>query len=188
MDVRSDIVIKCVDTLDGLTDFYCGVPAMDKFIHEGQAQSVAHHYCQLYTASVEEQIIALFALSFDSVNLDADDKQEISEGMSTTGTPDIQFDYEDTFYSKLRYPALDIAYLAVKKEFRNKHIGEFLINIIKQRAKTQTFAGCQFLTVEAYKANGYSAVPFYEKCGFAPNEFPNPNKDTLRMFYTLFSK
>ena len=47
---------------------------------------------------------------------------------------------------------------------------------------------CQFLTVEALATKEYSAVGFYERCGFAPNEVKKPYKDTLRMYMTLYSK
>jgi hypothetical protein len=50
-----------------------------------------------------------------------------------------------------------------------------------------TFAGCQFLTVEALATSDYSAVGFYEKCGFTANEVRKPYKDTLRMFRTLYA-
>ena len=51
-----------------------------------------------------------------------------------------------------------------------------------------TLAGCQFLTVEALATKEYSAVGFYERCGFAPNEVKKPYKDILRMYMTLYSK
>lgn len=188
MEVIRDIEISSSDSVESLKDFECGVPAMDKFIHDGLQQSLEHHYCRLYTATANGVIIAMFALSFDSVDLDIDDKEEIATGISTTGTPDLSYDYESTFYSKKRYPALDIAYFAVRKEYRNRHIGQRILSAIKDMAKNQKVGGCQFLSVEAYNVPGYSAVPFYDKCGFAPNELPNPNKDTLRMFYTLYSK
>lgn len=188
MGVVNKLVINAVNTTIGLKNFVCGVPAMDNFIHDKLAHSIEHHFCQLYTASMDDEIIALFALSFDSIDLDADDKDELYTGISSTGTPEVDFDYEDTFYSKRRYPALDIAYLAVKEKYRHQRIGESLVNGIKNMARNQKFAGCQFLSVEAYNVPGYSAVPFYDKCGFAPNELPNPNKDTLRMFYTLYAK
>lgn len=188
MEIKTDIEITSVESTEMLDDFVCGVPAMDKFIHDGLKQSVEHHFCRLYIATVKEEVIAMFALSFDSIDLDSDDKYEINSGISSTGTPDINFDYEDTFYNKQRYPALDIAYLAVRKEYRHKHIGQRLVRAIKNMARSQKVGGCQFLSVEAYNIPGYSAVPFYDKCGFAPNELPNPNKDTLRMFFTLYAK
>lgn len=180
--------IRAVDNSDLFADFYCGIPAMDKFIHEGLAMSIKNHYCQAYAVFYNEEVIALFALSFDSVDLDIDDKEEISLGISATGRPDVDVDYEETFYSKRRYPALDIAYLAVREDMRGQHIGEYIVSQIRKKAKEQRFAGCQFLTVEAYNVKDYSAVGFYNRCGFANNEIPNPSKDTVRMFQTLYSK
>lgn len=188
MEIAKEIEIHAVDTVEGLESFECGVPTMDKFIHNGLQQSIAHHYCQLYTATMNQELVAIFALCFDSIDLDSDDKEDLQLGFSQAGTPEVCNDYEDIFYSKQRYPALDIAYLAVKKEYRQQRIGESIVNSIKQMARQQKMAGCQFLSVEAYNIPEYSAVPFYDKCGFAPNEYPNPNKDTLRMFYTLYSK
>lgn len=186
--MKRAIEISSIESISLLNDFDCGVPAMDKFIHEGLQQSIDHHYCRLYAATMDGVIVAMFALSFDSVDLDVDDKEEIASGVSSTGIPSVNSDYADTFYSKQRYPALDIAYFAVRESYRNQHIGTRIITAIKDMAKRQKVGGCQFLSVEAYNVPGYSAVPFYDKCGFAPNELPNPNKDTLRMFYTLYAK
>jgi len=183
-----DLDIKAVDTADLFLDFHCGIPAMDKFIHEGLAMSIKNHYCQVYAVFCKQEVVAMFALSFDSVDLDSDDKEEISTGVSVTGIPDVSSDYEETFYCKRRYPALDIAYLAVREDMRGQHIGEYLVSQIRKKAKEQRFAGCQFLTVEAYNTKEYSAVGFYDYCGFANNEIPNPAKDTVRMFQTLYSK
>ena len=58
--------------------------------------------------------------------------------------------------------------------------------MIADRARSQTFAGCQFLTVEALATSEYSAVGFYQRCGFTANEVRKPYKDTLRMFRTLY--
>ena len=90
-------------------------------------------------------------------------------------------------YSKPRYPALDIAYLAVQEKWRGRGVGNLLVDTIAERARTQTFAGCQFLTVEALATSEYSAVGFYSRCGFTANEVRKPYKDTLRMFRTLYS-
>lgn len=171
-----------------LADFRCGISSMDEFIQNGLQLSMDHGYCITYVVCDGEKIAAMFALSFDSVDLDADDREELSLGISSTGTPSVSFDYEETFYSKRRYPALDIAYLAVSVDYKGKHLGAALINEISRMAIEQCFAGCQFLSVEALKTKEYSAVGFYDKCGFAPNELPNPNKDTLRMIKTLRTK
>ena len=41
--------------------------------------------------------------------------------------------------------------------------------------------------VEALATSEYSAVGFYERCGFTANEVRKPYKDTLRMFRTLYA-
>lgn len=186
MEIDSPLIICPINNIDCLRDFYCGVPNMDEFIHNRFQLSLNNHYCKAYVVKHNDDVIAMFALSFDSIDLDADDKEELAAGISNTEKPDIDIDYNDIFYSKRRYPALDIAYLAVRKDLRGQGIGESLIQVIAEKAINQDFAGCQFISVEALKTQPYNAVGFYDRCGFAPNELPNPNKDTLRMFKTLY--
>lgn len=180
--------IRKITSTECLKDFVCGVPPMDRFIHDGLQLSMDHNYCRTYIVTENDDVIALFALSFDSVDLDEDDKEELACGIASTGIPDVAVDYEDTFYSKRRYPALDIAYLAVAENLRGRHLGTAIVDQIVQMAETQDLAGCQFVSVEALKTEPWSAVMFYDKCGFTPNELPNPNKDTLRMIRTLRPK
>jgi GNAT superfamily N-acetyltransferase len=181
-------------TSEKITDFHClesfcsGIEAMDVFIQGDFRLSVENHYCSAYGVWFKDELVAIYALSFDSLDLDFDDKEELQIGISSTGTPDVDWDYKDTFYAKPRYPALDIAYLAVRKEYRGNRVGISIIEMIAERARTQTFAGCQFLTVEALATSEYSAVGFYEKCGFTANEIRKPYKDTLRMFRTLYAE
>ena len=161
---------------------------MDTFIQGDFRMSIENHYCIAYGIWSGEELVAIYALSFDSLDLDSDDKDELMTGILPTGVPDLNWNYKDTFLAKPRYPALDIAYLAVKKQWRNKHIGRFLIKQIAEDARSQRYAGCQFLTVEALATKEYSAVGFYERCGFTANEVKKPYKDTLRMYRTLYEK
>jgi ribosomal protein S18 acetylase RimI-like enzyme len=171
-----------------LESFCSGVESMDRFIRGDFRMSVENHYCSAYVVKRQNEVIAVFALSFDSLDLDSDDKEELETGISLTETPDVDWNYRDTFYSKPRYPALDIAYLAVQNKWRGLHIGRYIIKTIAEQACAQSFAGCQFLTVEALATKEYSAVGFYERCGFTANEVKKPYKDTLRMFRTLYAK
>jgi len=66
-------------------------------------------------------------------------------------------------------------------------VGYAIIQQIADDARNQSFAGCQFLTVEALATSEYSAIGFYSRCGFTPNELKKPYKDTLRMFRTLYA-
>ena len=181
-------------TSEKITDFHCletfcsGVEAMDKFIQGDFRMSVENHYCSAYGVWYKEELVAIYALSFDSLDLDSDDKEELETGMSSTGTPNVDWNYKETFYAKPRYPALDIAYLAVREEYRGNKVGQSIVEMIADRARSQTFAGCQFLTVEALATSEYSAVGFYQRCGFTANEVRKPYKDTLRMFRTLYGR
>ena len=172
-----------------ISDFQClktfvsGVEAMDKFIQGDFRISIENHYCTAYGIWYKELLVAVYALSF----VDSDDKDELETGISSTGTPNIDLNYKDTFYAKPRYPALDIAYLAVRQEYRGNKVGQSIVETIAEQARSQSFAGCQFLTVEALATKEYSAVGFYERCGFTANEVKKPYKDTLRMFRTLYT-
>lgn len=187
----SDIIQELVSK--ELTDFHClenfcsGVDAMDKFIRGDFRMSAENHYCTAYGVWYGKELVAVYALSFDSLDLDSDDKEELQTGISSTGTPEVDWNYRDTFYAKPRYPALDIAYLAVQQKYRGKRIGYAILEQIATDARSQTFAGCQFLTVEALATKEYSAVGFYQRCGFTANEVRKPYKDTLRMFRTLYA-
>lgn len=181
--------IRPLNDVKELKDFNCGVKAMDNFIHSKLQYSVANHYCCTYVVCDDsDRLVAFFALSFDSLELDSDDKDEIMEGVSSTDTPELTFEYEETFLAKPRYPSIDIAYLAVRDSERGKRIGEYVVDAIVDMAQNQRLAGCQFITVEALCTSEYSAVGFYDHCGFAPAEIKKGYKDTVRMFKTLYPK
>lgn len=183
----TNLISDKISDFHRLSTFRSGVEAMDKFIQSDFRMSVENHYCSAYGIWYKKELIAIYALSFDSLDLDSDDKEELELGMSITGIPNVDISYKETFYAKPRYPALDIAYLAIQKEYRGKKLGRAIIKLIADKARSQTFAGCQFLTVEALATKEYSAVGFYERCGFSANEVKKPYKDTLRMFRTLYS-
>lgn len=124
-----------------LHDFHCletfcsGVESMDIFIRNDFRMSVENHYCAAYVVTYQDEVVAVFALSFDSLDLDSDDKEELEVGISSTGTPDVDWNYKDTFYSKPRYPALDIAYLAVQEKWRGQGVRHLLVDTIAEQAR-----------------------------------------------------
>ena len=184
----SSLTIRPLDDISLLEGFHCGIKAMDSFIHSGLADSIRNHYCNTYAVFLGPELVAMFALSFDSLELDSDSLEEMADGINTANKPDLSKNYVDTFLSKHHYPALEIAYLAVEEKHRKKGIGKAIVNAIADMAQRQNTAGCMFLTVEAYIEEGYSAVPFYSRCQFEPCEFKKPNKETLRMFRALYPK
>ena len=62
--------------------------------------------------------------------------------------------------TKPRYPALEIAYLAVDKNYHKSGLGKIIVEAIVQKAQKQDLAGCQFITVEALNTQEYNAVGF----------------------------
>lgn len=181
-DSFSDLRITQVNDTSCFVDFYCGIDEMDDFIHNGLALSVSNNFCKLYKVANTDKVIALFALTFDSLYLDYEDKEDLQLFY------EVSDNYSDVFWNKRHYPALEISYLAVSLDMREKGLGSFLIEEIAYKARSQTIAGCQFLTVEALsrsQAGNYSAVGFYSRLGFSPCEYPNPSKSTLRLFKPL---
>lgn len=180
----SNLRIVQVPDTSSFDDFSCGVDEMDDFIHSGLELSVKNSFCRLYSVIMNDTPVALFALTFDSLYLDQEDKSDLQLlqgcGISTS--------YSDTFWSKRHYPALEISYLAVTTNMRNKGLGSFLIEEIAQMAIQQKIGGCQFLTVEALSrsSENYSAVGFYNKQNFIACEYPNPTKATRRMFKPIY--
>lgn len=184
MQFGNNLSIVQVPDTSSFVSFDCGVDEMDHFIHSGLELSVKNNFCRLYSVNMNDTPVALFSLTFDSLYLDQDDKTDLQllKGDGITS------DYSDTFWSKRHYPALEISYLAVSTNMRNKGLGSFLIEEIALMAIKQKTGGCQFLTVEAI-ANGdegYSAVGFYSKQNFTACEYPNPAKATRRMFRPLY--
>ena len=180
--------VQRVGNADCFKNFECGVDIMDDFIHNELDLSVENNYCKLYKVSLSGTIVALFALTFDSLYLDRDDKHDLIQTESLS----LSTGYAETFWSKRHYPALEISYLAVAKEMRLCGLGSALIEGIARKAISQTLGGCQFLTVEALanrkKGPQYNAVGFYAKQGFISCEYPNPAKNTLRMYRPLYMK
>ena len=182
------LTIEHLKGIEGLKDFYCGVSKMDEFIHGGLEESLLNDYCKAYSVKNEDgNLVAFFALSFDSLQLDLDDIEDLQNGWADTSTPQPTPEYFRTFWSKVHYPALEIAYLAVAKQYQKQHIGTQILEVIDEMACQQQFAGCQFLTVGAYVSKEYSAVEFYSKNHFAKLT-PVPIHDTLRMYHNLLTK
>lgn len=126
----NSLTIRILDNVSQLDDFNCSIKAMDDFIHSGLANSVRNHYCNLYSVTLDNEIVAMFSLSFDSLELDLDSLEEILDNQSSSNKPNLSSNYVDTFLSKHHYPALEISYLAVKENYRRKGIGKAVVDSI----------------------------------------------------------
>ena len=176
-----DLVFERIDDASVLSNFYCGIDEMDEFIHNKLQEYVTKTGCDTYTIKQGDEIVAMLSLGEDTLSLDDDDKDDMRHGF--VPKPNIALDNKD-FFTEKDFPAVEITYLAVKKERRKQGIGEYIINQVENKVQRDN-PECEFITVEAYKTKKYSAVGFYNKCDFTPAEQPLSYKDTLRMYKVL---
>lgn len=170
-----------------LSNFYCGENQMDEFIHENLQECSENHFCTTYCVRQKNtgKIAAIFSLSFDSVDIEQDDFEDMRIGAAGTELPAVSDSFRDRFEEKYTYPALEITYLAVAKEFQHMKLGSRIVEDICLMAKKQSLGGCLFVTVLALHKPTYSAVSFYERCHFA-KQTPLPKADVWPMYKTLW--
>lgn len=165
-----------------LHDFRCGVPKMDMFIRDGLEYILQDSKYSLFIVkddnlqdlNGEFRIVAMFVISSGMIIRDKDAYMEIED----EGSPFAVYDNGEII-DMTSFQTIEIDYIAVQEEFRNKGIGTEIINQLAALAKKNSK---YFLTVDAYHEGEYSAIPFYEKNLFIQVEDYDENKDTCRMF------
>ena len=186
--MEEEYEVSLITDFESLKSFSCGIQSLDDFVHSGLEVYSKNHYCSAYAVSTKNEskdIVAVFALAFDSIVLDTDDFDEMNNGYSETWRPNVEDNSRIEFESKSVYPALEIAYLVVRDGFQHKHLGKAIVDEIAEYARRQTLAGCVFLTVKAYHTSSHSALGFYQKCHFAKLT-PLPKGEVWPMFRTLW--
>lgn len=162
-------------TSELLADFCCGIKEMDEFIHESLDTAIQQHPCRLFVVKNDYgNVVAMFVICEGHL-IDCND---IFEDKPCYGEPFAVLDDRGRLATRVRYSTLEIEYLAVKEDLRNMHIGKVIIQNLVDLARRQK---SDFITVDAYFNETYSAVPFYEKVGFIPVESIREGSDTLRM-------
>ena len=84
-----------LENVSRMFSFSCGEESMDEYIRNGLQQSIEAHFCKAFEVKCKGEIVAFFALNFDSL------------------------EYEDVFKNKHSYPAIEISFLAVRNDVRN---------------------------------------------------------------------
>lgn len=165
-----------------LSDFQSGVEEMDTFIHTRLSAFLRAYNCRFYVLRNEQgMVVAMFVTSGGHLYLDEDCKDDLRMKF-----PDIEERPElKDYWEAGVFPSIEIDYLAVRKEYRNQHIGRDIISIIESFKNDVFYNHPLFLSVDAYCTNRYSAVPFYEKCSFWAAEFMGKHLDSLRMYRTI---
>ena len=132
------------DDMSVLSDFYCGIDEMDKYIHNSLQEKINKtDDLESYIIKEDGQIVAMAAIREKELEV------KKSDGV------------------RFNIDALEIEYLAVRIDLRNKGIGETIIQWIDDKARLE-HPSCKYLSVNALvdPDYGYSAVPFYQKCNF----------------------
>jgi len=141
---------------------------MDDFIHHELQKYIWMGSCQMYVIREGNEIIAMFCLDKHNLCLSEVAKEKMQEG--TKPCPISSPDADSPYWYRTFYDAVEITYLAVIKGRQHQHIGSFIIERIMDKVAHDADFNCDFVTVRALKHDGYTAVPFYQKCGFYPAE------------------
>lgn len=163
-----------------LSDFTCGLQVMDDFIHHNLQSYLDAYSCSAYCLYSEEgEIVAFFVIRHDTLAVFDDDAYD-----------DHKIIYDSALPPTIpvnEYPSVEIEYLAVAKDYQRQGIGSLCIEqIIDLADEVSQLLRVELITVDAFKSEAYSAIPFYEKCNFSALEYPDPNKDTLRMYRPIW--
>ena len=160
---------------DILKDFECGIQTMDEFIHGSLDSFLKNDPRYNFYVAIEDGL-GIVAMFVTSAGIFVDHDGEFED--IPLGKPWGYMDDNLEMHSGTMYPTIEIDYLAVRKDLREKGYGTEIIDEIADTAKHK---GCYFLTVDAYHNRGYSAIPFYEKQGFFALQEYSEEQDTLRM-------
>lgn len=85
--------VSIISDFGSLKSFSCGIQPLDEFIHSELEIYSKNHYCSAYSVSTKDRsddIVAVFALAFDSIGLESDDFEEMNSGISDTWRPKVE--------------------------------------------------------------------------------------------------
>lgn len=153
-----DLIYTRLVCTDELKSMSCGVRVMDEVLHSPiLLAGMDELQCDAYLVhNVDGVLVGFFAVNMDRLEFELDGK---------------------SYY----HDALDIAYLAVNKDFQRQRIGTAIINKILELSEQKNPNGV-YISVDALylPEENYWASPFYEKLGFI--SIDPPRFDTIKMY------
>lgn len=162
-------------TAELLKDFECGIQIMDDFIQNSLDSFLKNDPRYSLFIAIDDKL-GIVAMYVTSAGIFVDHDGEYQD--LPFGKPWGYIGDDFQIHSGTMYPTLEIDYLAVRKDLRNKGYGTEIMAELSRNAKNKN---CYFLTVDALHIEGYSAIPFYEKKGFFALQEYSDEFDTLRM-------
>jgi predicted GNAT family N-acyltransferase len=126
-----------------------------------------------YLLQVNNEIVAYFSLSNDSLIKNNDEKSTWNK--INRAVPNEK--------RRRTYPAVKIGRLAVAKKYAGMGLGHHIILAVREMYYEPQQAGCRFLTVDAYR----DVLPFYQKNYFKFLTDQDLDDDTRAMYFDLKS-
>ena len=165
-----------------LDSFLCGHETLDRFFINDISKCVHSHYVSAYCVrhKTDDAVIAVFTLAHDAIILsngkDADDFKE----ENYTIFPD---EYVPIFKAQTSFPAINIAHLAVAKNYQDKGVGTNILSYIIDTFIDYDLAGCQIITVDSLNTPRVNS--FYMRNGFRNFTDSDATAKTRRMYLLL---
>lgn len=174
-----NVILKRFDPNEEQKFFDCGIDDLNFFLTETDPHipNASHHTKELLAVTYlledadTHQIIAYFSLLNDKIERNLTDKTEWNR--LSRKIPNIK--------RRDSHPAVKIGRLAISSAYQKQQWGTKILLLLKRWFTQDNKTGCRFITVDALlRAQG-----FYEQNGFQILVRPNPNDDTVLMYYDL---
>ena len=166
---------------DPLNTFDCGKSDLNNFLLEtgddtpNATKYEREHLSKTYIVEDQEtnRTLAYFSLACDKIERAVSDP--VIWNRLSRKIPNAK--------RRSSYPAIKIGRLAVSKDAQGSGLGQMILSFIKGTFFGSSKVGCRYLTVDAY----LDAENFYSKCNFSPLVIPEPDDETVLMFFDLMS-
>ena len=155
---RHELDYERTDDVSVLSDFYCGIDEMDEHIHKRlQSDIDSEINSETFIIRNDGEIVATTTIVKKDIEIEV---------------PDGKFSLE----------AMEIEYLAVRKDMQRKGIGKQILAWIERKVYDEC-KEIRYLSVCAYidVDTKYTAEPFYAKSQFMPNSKPHPLANHVKM-------
>lgn len=176
----TDLSIEILSENYDLSEFECGISALDYFFHNDVWMCVKYKYISAYLVKYQNDVVAIFTLAHDTIAfLSNKDKSDFLEEILLS----VGDEYKDIFVQQTDFPSINIGHLATRKDMQHKGIGSFVISSILDTFISYGMAGCQFVTVDSL--NNPETNKFYLKNGFCFQTDNDIYSPTRRMYLPL---
>lgn len=171
----SDFVVLRLGVNNQRPDFDCGDDDLNEFFLKDSKESCNQLLAVTYLIKQNEDPVAFFSVSNDSVRKELLSNRRIRKLFRTIPWP--------KRYSSM--PAVKIGRLAVKSTLQRSGIGTEILNFVKGWFTVGNKTGCRFVLIDAY--NKPEILSFYQKNGFSFLVEGDANHQTRLMYFDLIT-